>query len=78
MGNAFTSVADDTTSLYWNPSGIMEITKKQFGITYHFLYADISYSFIGYIQPVKNIGNFGAGLFLFCLLYTSPSPRDQA
>lgn len=64
MGNAFTSVADDTTSLYWNPSGIMEITKKQFGITYHFLYADISYSFIGYIQPVKNIGNFGAGLFL--------------
>ena len=34
MGSAFTAVADDPSTLYWNPAGIVNVTKPEFQTFY--------------------------------------------
>jgi hypothetical protein len=56
MGSAFVAVADDWSSLYWNPAGIASTGN---GITFDHTqwFADIGYNFIA---GSVNLGGFGA------------------
>jgi hypothetical protein len=56
MGSAFVAVADDWSSLYWNPAGIASLNNGvMFDHTVWF--ADIGYN---YIAGSLNLGSFGA------------------
>ncbi len=52
MAGAFTGVADDLTSLFWNPAGISDIS----GMTAHFSYtaywAEMNHQFAGVSMPI--------------------------
>jgi len=52
MGGAFTGVADDATALYYNPSGIANLTGKQYIAGYHNNIFDMQSGFVGFIAPV--------------------------
>lgn len=52
MGGAFTGVADDETSLYYNPSGITDLEGKHFIAGYHNNVFDMQSGFLGYVHPV--------------------------
>jgi opacity protein-like surface antigen len=61
MGSAFVAVADDWSSLYWNPAGIASLPNGvMFDHTIWF--ADVGYNFIAGSISLGNIGNLGMSL----------------
>ena len=62
MGGAFVGVADDATSLFWNPAGIARIDpdKSEFNFNHAVMPADLQFSQAGYVFHVKRFpGAFG-------------------
>lgn len=53
MGGAFTGVADDEASLYYNPAGVARLAGKHFIAGYHNNIYDMQSGFIGYIHPLS-------------------------
>lgn len=53
LGGAFTGVADDEASLYYNPAGVARLEGKHFIAGYHNNIFDMQSGFIGYIHPLR-------------------------
>ena len=51
MGEAFSAVVDDTTSLYWNPAGLVQVKDKEFSATYNQWFAEIYQGYLGAALP---------------------------
>ncbi len=60
MGGAFTSIADDITSVYWNPSGTANIVSNEAFFNHTALYSDISHDFAAYATSLSGLGTIGA------------------
>ena len=60
MGGAFTSIADDITSVYWNPSGTANIQSNEVYFNHSNLYLDISNDFAAISTNVSGFGSIGA------------------
>lgn len=54
MGEAFTGVSNDATTLYWNPAGATQLDSKALSLGYTEFVADIKLSNIAYTVPMKN------------------------
>lgn len=67
MGGAFTGLADDESSLYYNPAGLTHFEQKRFILGYHNLYADMQSGFAGYISRFNQ--KIVYGLYLNYLNY---------
>ena len=75
MGSAYVSVANDASSLYWNPAGIVNVSRPEVQSFYTPWLVETQYYYNTAVVPLGPYGNLG---FSFtCLLYTSPSPRDK-
>lgn len=59
MGEAYTTLADDITGLYWNPAGIANGVGKQFLFAHYDYIAEITYDYVGVTLPVTALGTFG-------------------
>jgi len=66
LGGAFTSLANDVHALYYNPSGLMYLRRKEFAATYGLLQtglvdkSNVSDSYVAYGQPLNgNLGTLG-------------------
>jgi hypothetical protein len=70
MGGAFVSVANDATSLYWNPSGIADFTKNEVTIFHANWIASINFDYVALVIPLGETGNIG-------LSFTSLSMADE-
>jgi len=64
LSSAFTAYANDSTSLYYNPSSLSLIKNKELGFSASLFYGFLSHYFLGYIHPLKNNQGFGFGLIL--------------
>ncbi|PKK82144.1 MAG: hypothetical protein CVT49_15255 [candidate division Zixibacteria bacterium HGW-Zixibacteria-1] len=53
MGGAFTGVADDEASLYYNPAGVVDLEGRHFIAGYHNNIFDMQSGFLGYIHPLR-------------------------
>jgi hypothetical protein len=64
MGGAFTSVANDASSLYWNPAGAADLTKYEAMFTYTSLFKDldINLNYVALVIPAEDWGNFGVSV----------------
>lgn len=60
MGGAFTAIADDITSLYWNPSGTANIQSNEAYFNHSNLYLDIQNDFAAIATNVGGFGTVGA------------------
>lgn len=58
MGGAFSTVADDVTSTYWNPAGLGQLTKKEASFTYLSYFQDMGFGYVAYVHPTT-FGSFG-------------------
>ncbi|TES86742.1 PorV/PorQ family protein [Candidatus Aerophobetes bacterium] len=47
MGEAFSAVVDDATSLYWNPAGLVQVKDKEFSAVYNQWFAEIYQGYLG-------------------------------
>ena len=59
MGGAFTGLANDVNTIFWNPAGLTTIRDRELTAMQHFSVADISNQFVGYAQRVDK-GVWGA------------------
>lgn len=62
MGRAHTAIADDAGAVYWNPSGLSQLERKDVVTLYSMLYEDTGYGFVSYAQPIPDMGTFGLAL----------------
>jgi hypothetical protein len=69
MGEAYSAIADDVYSLYYNPAGVLQIARPEIGSYYSRLFmglsdnSSINHTFLGYAQPLgKNGHNGGIGV----------------
>lgn len=62
MGNAFTSIRDDATSVYWNPAGLSKIRKHSISFMHALWFEDIFYDWVSYALPLKRKGTAGIGI----------------
>jgi len=65
MGGAFSAVADDVNSVYWNPAGVGQLARKEASFMHNEWIEDISYDYIGYAHPLKpgDKGVFAGSLY---------------
>jgi len=63
MGNAFTAIADDATATYWNPAGLVDLTRTNVSLNHTWLPADmdLEYATAGFTLPFVP-GTFGVSL----------------
>ncbi|TET64737.1 PorV/PorQ family protein [Candidatus Aerophobetes bacterium] len=61
MGEAFTALADDGTSLYWNPAGLTQLEERAFSATYNSWLEGISQGYLSLIFPSSR-GTLGFGM----------------
>ncbi len=52
MGEASVAVADDVSSIYWNPAGLMQIRGSQLSAMHTEWLDDIRYEWLGFAQPL--------------------------
>ncbi|TET30717.1 PorV/PorQ family protein [Candidatus Aerophobetes bacterium] len=52
MGEAFSAVVNDTTSLYWNPAALVQVKDREFSATYNQWFAEIYQGYLGAALPV--------------------------
>ena len=64
MGNSYTAVSDDSTSIYWNPAGLAQVDAKDGSATlmHAVWFDDIFYDWASYARPIKNWGVIGVGV----------------
>ncbi len=74
MAEAYSAIADDVFSLYYNPAGVLQVTRPEIGTYYSRLFmglsdnSEISRMFLGYAQPLGKTGKNGsAGVSYFSL-----------
>ncbi len=63
LGEAAVTAAGDVTGLYWNPAGLASVTRTSLAISRNELYADLSYNFIGVVQPLGAGSAIGISAF---------------
>lgn len=76
MGGAFVAVADDANTLYWNPAGLVNISRPEITVTHNEWFESIKYEFIGYSHPTEKWGNFGIGLYLLHMAKIARTKED--
>ena len=74
MGGAFCAVADDASTIYWNPAGLTNISGKEVTAAYTQWFADIGHTFLGYAQSLNKNNALGAGLIY---LGATDTERDE-
>lgn len=61
MGGAFTALADESSTIYWNPAGLSLLKKREISGMYGSLFKDTSYSFVSYAQTFSGHRDKPAG-----------------
>jgi opacity protein-like surface antigen len=62
MGRAFTAVADDIDSIYWNPAGLSSYRSNQVTFQHSPLTLGGAYQYFAYSQPLFALGHVGVGV----------------
>jgi hypothetical protein len=52
LGEAGVTIPGEVFGLYWNPSSIASVDRTSFAVSRNNLYADISFNFVGVVQPL--------------------------
>src|SRR5262245_1106221 len=60
MAGAFSPIADDASSIFWNPAGLARMDKREVQVSYNAYFKDTASQFIAYGHPTAERGTFGA------------------
>ncbi len=62
MGESYVAAADDVYAAYWNPAGLTHVETNQFGFMHNEWFEDIRYEFLGYVQPMGELGTLAGSI----------------
>jgi hypothetical protein len=54
LGGSFTAIANDVSTIYWNPAGITNINDFSLAVSHNEWFADISHDFAGLVYPLSS------------------------
>jgi hypothetical protein len=54
LGGSFTAIANDVSTIYWNPAGITNLNGFSLAVTHNQWFADISHDFAGIVYPLSS------------------------
>jgi hypothetical protein len=74
LGEAYAAVADDATSVYWNPAGMCQIEGEELALMHAFWFEDIYYD---WISAVLSTGAGKIGVGVQYLSYGSITETDE-
>ncbi|RQV99420.1 PorV/PorQ family protein [bacterium] len=60
MGEAYTTCANDITSIFWNPAGLATVQNTQVLLNHYDYIADVNYEYGAVAMAMPNIGTVGA------------------
>jgi long-subunit fatty acid transport protein len=67
MGGAFVAVANDATSLYWNPAGLARLSDYEVILVHTDWISDLSFDFVGAVFPIKDAGALGVQITMLSM-----------
>ena len=67
MGGAYVSVANDASSLFWNPAGIASIEKYEAILSHTNWIAETGFDYAGLVLPLGELGNIGFSFTSFSM-----------
>ena len=59
VGNAFASISNDVSSMYWNPAGLSQVKSFSLGFTHTQWIADMDHNFFGMALPLDGVSSVG-------------------
>ena len=62
LGGAFSAIANDVTTIYWNPAGLSQLEKLSFSDTHTIWLADVRYNYLAFATPIEHVGTLGASV----------------
>jgi hypothetical protein len=62
MSGAYVAMANDATTLYWNPAAAAQVPDNTFTLSHIEWPVDIQYEFLGYLHHIENIGTIGISM----------------
>ena len=63
MGGAYTAVADDVNTIYWNPGGLSTLkSKNEFVAMRAELFQGLQYNFFAFAHPMREYGTIAVGM----------------
>lgn len=62
LGGAFGAIANDVTTIYWNPAGLSQLEKTSFSDTHTIWLADVRYNYLAFGIPIEKVGTLGASV----------------
>ncbi len=73
MGEAFLSICDDASAIYYNPAGLTQLMEREALFTHVSYPAEINYEFVALVYPTPRFGGgvWGVG---FCMLNAGDMP----
>lgn len=60
LGGAFTSIANDVSAMYWNPSGTANIQSNEVFFNHSSLFLDLRHNYAAVASTISDVGTFGA------------------
>lgn len=60
LGGAYTALAQDASSLYYNPAGLGALPSSQLSLMHAQLFGDATYDYLGYARNFRRGGGWGA------------------
>lgn len=62
LGGAFSAIANDVTTIYWNPAGLSQLSKLSFSDTHTIWLADVRYNYLACAIPIEHVGTLGTSI----------------
>lgn len=62
MGSAFVSVANDASSMFWNPGGTARVRGYSLMVDYSSWLPGLHFGYLGFVMPIRSIGNLGINI----------------
>ena len=77
LGGAFSAIANDVTTIYWNPAGLSQLEKLSFSDTHTIWLADTRYNYLAGAIPIEHVGTLGASVTFLNVPDTEITTLDQ-
>lgn len=78
IGHGFVAIADDASSIYWNPAGLGQLDRQGFSFTVMNMNHERQYINMSYVCPeLKEFGAIGVGLMQLGVSDIKRTGRDQ-
>jgi len=75
LGEAYVTIANDPTAVYWNPAGLASIQRQEVALSHIRWPGEINYEHAAYVVPSRRFG--GSFAFQFGVLSTAIDETDE-